>query len=83
LVKTKANKKYELETIKDSIEKYNEQIKKTEEQLKKDTETLKTEQGKLETMKTTSITAKLKGEDKAKSEIEITSQVTKITDLEG
>jgi hypothetical protein len=31
LVNTKENKKYELETIKDSIEKFNEQIKKTEE----------------------------------------------------
>ena len=83
LVKTKENKKYELETIKDSIEKYNEQIKKTKDQLKKDEESLKTEQGKLESMKTSSITAKLKGEDRAKSEVEITAQVTKINDLEG
>jgi len=83
LVKTKENKKYELETIKDSIEKYNEQIKKTEETLKTDSEKLKTEQGKLESIKTSMITAKLKGEDKTKSELEITSQVTKITDLEA
>jgi len=83
LVKTKENKKYELETIKDSIEKYNEQIKKTKEEMKKDSETLKTEQGKLESMKTSAVTAKLKGEDKAKQEIEITGQVTKITDLEA
>jgi hypothetical protein len=83
LVKTKENKKYELETIKDSIEKYNEQIKKTVDQLKKDQESLKTEQGKLESMKTTAVTAKLKGVDKGKQEVEITSQVTKITDLEA
>lgn len=83
LVKTKANKKYELETIKDGIEKYNEQIKKTKDQLKKDEEALKTEQGKLESMKTSSITANLKGQDKTKSEVEITGQVTKITDLEA
>lgn len=34
-------------------------------------------------MKTTAVTSKLKGEDKSKSEIEITGQVTKITDLEA
>lgn len=73
MVKTKENKKYELETIKDSIEKYTEQIKKTEEQLKKDQETLKTEQGKLESLKTSAITSKLKGEDKTKSELEVTT----------
>jgi len=73
LVKTKENKKYELETIKDGIEKYKEQIKKTEEQLKKDQETLKTEQGKLESMKTSAVTSKLKGEDKTKTEVEITA----------
>jgi hypothetical protein len=83
LVKTKANKKYELETIKDSIEKYNEQIKKVEENLKKDNETLKNEQGKLESLKTSAVTAKLKGEDKVKTEVEINGQVSKITDLEA
>jgi hypothetical protein len=83
LTKTKENKKYELETIKDNIEKYTEQIKKTEELLKKDQEDLKTEQGKLEALKTSAVTAKLKGEDKTKSEVEITGQVTKITDLEA
>jgi chromosome segregation ATPase len=83
LVKTKAKKKYELETIKDTIAKFNENIKKTEEQLKKDQETLKVEQGKLESLKTSAVTAKLKGEDKTKSEVEITGQVTKITDLEA
>ena len=44
---------------------------------------MKTEQGKLESLKTSAVTAKLKGEDKTKSEVEITSQVTKITDLEA
>ena len=44
---------------------------------------MKTEQGKLESMKTSSITANLKGQDKTKSEVEITGQVTKITDLEA
>jgi hypothetical protein len=34
-------------------------------------------------MKTTAVTAKLKGVDKGKQEVEITSQVTKITDLEA
>lgn len=34
-------------------------------------------------MKTSAVTAKLKGEDKAKTEVEITAQVTKITELEG
>jgi len=34
-------------------------------------------------MKTSAVTAKLKGEDRAKQEVEITGQVTKITDLEG
>jgi hypothetical protein len=51
--------------------------------LKKDEESLKTEQGKLESLKTSSVTAKLKGEDKTKTEVEITAQVTKITDLEA
>jgi hypothetical protein len=83
LVKTKENKLYELEMIKDTISKYDEQIKKVEETLKKDQETLKTEQGKLESLKTSAVTAKLKGEDKNKTEVEITSQVTKITDLES
>jgi ABC-type nitrate/sulfonate/bicarbonate transport system ATPase subunit len=44
---------------------------------------LKVEQGKLESLKTSAVTAKLKGEDKTKSEVEITGQVTKITDLEA
>lgn len=51
--------------------------------MKKDEESLKTEQGKLESLKTSSVTAKLKGEDKTKTEVEITAQVTKITDLEA
>jgi vacuolar-type H+-ATPase subunit I/STV1 len=34
-------------------------------------------------LKTSAVTAKLKGEDKAKTEVEITAQVTKITELEG
>jgi hypothetical protein len=37
----------------------------------------------LESLKTSAVTAKLKGEDKTKSEVEITGQVTKITDLEA
>ena len=44
---------------------------------------MKVEQGKLESLKTSAVTAKLKGEDKTKSEVEITGQVTKITDLEA
>jgi hypothetical protein len=36
----------------------------------------------LETLKTNAVTAKMKGEDRAKAEVEITGQVTKITDLE-
>jgi predicted nucleic acid-binding Zn-ribbon protein len=83
LEKTKETKKYELETIKDTIEKYTEQIKKVKEEVKTATESLKTEQGKLESMKTSSITAKLKGEDKTKSEVEISAVVSKITDLEA
>ena len=83
MVKTKENKKYELETIKDTISKYNEQITKVKDGLKKDQEDLKTEQGKLESLKTSAVTSKLKGEDKTKSEVEITAQVTKITDLEA
>jgi hypothetical protein len=47
LVKTKENAKYELETIKDSIEKFTEQITKTIDNLKNDNESLKTLQGKL------------------------------------
>jgi len=58
-------------------------MKKTKDQLAKDQESLKTEQGKLESLKTSAVTAKLKGEDKTKSEVEITGQVTKITDLEA
>lgn len=83
LEKTKATLKYELETIKDTIEKINEQIKKVTDQKKKDDESLKTEQGKLESMKTSAVTAKLKGDDKVKTEVEIAGQVTKITDLEA
>jgi len=44
---------------------------------------LKTELGKLESMKTSAVTAKLKGEDKIKTEAEIQATVTKITDLEA
>jgi chromosome segregation ATPase len=83
LVKTKGKMKYELETIKDTLAKYEETIKKTKEELKKNQETLKTEQGKLETLKTNAVTAKLKGEDRTKAEVEVTGQVTKITDLEA
>merc|ERR1712159_875073 len=72
LVKTKANKKYDLETIKDTIETLNKKIMTVTEEKKKAEEQLKTEQGKLESLKTSAITAKLKGEDKAKSEVEIT-----------
>jgi len=44
---------------------------------------LKTEQATLESMKTSSITAKLKDVNKSKMEIEISGQVTKITDIEA
>jgi hypothetical protein len=73
LVKTKANLKYELETIKDGIAKYKETITKTTTEVKGWAEDLKTAQSALETMKTVSITANLKNEDKVKREAEITA----------
>jgi len=83
LVKTKENMKYELETIKDNLEKITTMVKKTKEEVKTNTEKLKTEQGKLESLKTSAVTAALKGTDKVKTEAEIGAQVTKITDLES
>jgi len=50
--------------------------------MKKTTESVKLEQGKLESMKTSAVTARLKGDDLKKLEIETVAQTTKITELE-
>merc|ERR1719453_463129 len=74
--------RYELKTIKTTVKKYKENLDKMKKDLEKDEGELKSEQAKLESMKTSAITAKLKDTNKAKLEVEISAQVTKITDLE-
>jgi len=55
------------------IKKYKEQLDKVKKDLEKDSGELKSEQAKLESMKTSAITAKIKDTDKAKLEVEISS----------
>jgi hypothetical protein len=83
LVKTKENLKYELTTIKSTLKKYKDNMEKTKKELETNQSELKSAQATLETMKTTAITAKMKAMDKQKIELEINSQVTKITEIEA
>lgn len=60
MVKTKETLTYELETIKESLKKFSEQIKDVRKKMEESQVEIKTENAKLDSMKTTSITAKLK-----------------------
>jgi chromosome segregation ATPase len=78
--------KYELETIKTTMKKYKDSTKKAEDEIKTNKEALKSAQAKLEALKTTAVTMKMKQQteqEEKKMELEITGQVSMITELEG
>jgi len=74
---------YELKTIKEKITKFNTAIKEVKENIAQDQSLIKSETAKLESMKATSVTAKLQDVNKGKIDVEISAQVGKITEIEA
>ena len=74
---------YELKTIKEKITKFNAAIKEVKENIVQDQSLIKSETAKLESMKATSVTAKLQDVNKGKVDVEISAQVGKITEIEA
>jgi hypothetical protein len=69
--------------VKEKLTKFKAGMKKTAEELEKKEKDLKVEQANLESLKVAAVTAKLKEGNQSKAEIEISSQVTKITEIEA
>lgn len=80
LVKTKATLEYEIKTIRTTIIRYKTEIKKTTEIVTTTRTEITEETSKLESLKTSSISASLKEADKKKIEGEIGVEQAKVTE---